>query len=233
MEFCILLRLVHALIISQSFQSIWKEVGILLRLLSLMMYLICNLCCPFNIQVRTYLRDLDLKKKPKTPLSLACIQTFSDQFPSFNITGMQEARASVPNISQSCGIILIEFGLLLRLVLMNLIFVWSTRIHIQGRVFYLRDFILKIFIVTLQSDIWRPVTLTFVVVLQKIKLCILIQFAWPWPLFKVTSVWEIKNFCTIFVANFSTSFLKHAATACWNVKAFAKFILYNWYPREI
>ena len=62
-------------IIFQSFQAIWMEFGILLRLVDVM-NLILNLCHPFNIQGKeTYWCDFVFKKN-----AFACIQALTDQF---------------------------------------------------------------------------------------------------------------------------------------------------------
>ena len=64
-------------IISQSFQLIWMEFGVLLRLVSVK-NLILSLSLPFNIQGREpYLRDLVMKT---LILACSCIQTVTNQF---------------------------------------------------------------------------------------------------------------------------------------------------------
>ena len=69
---------------------------------------------------------------------------------------------------------------------------------------------------------WRPLSSTF-----------LSEFAWPWPSFKVTVVWEKKNsglhflFLFLFlVANISIDLdeIRYVATTCWFVEALARFI---------
>ena len=73
----------YASIVSQSFQSIQIEFFLLLRLASVV-FLIPILFRPFDIQGREpYLCDLIKKTAAATttgPLTLICIQTFTDQF---------------------------------------------------------------------------------------------------------------------------------------------------------
>ena len=90
---------------------------------------------------------------------------------------------------------------LLRLIgLMNLIFIWSHPIKMQDWKPFLCDFITKKRTFFLQRGIYtlfftlmrwqRPLNSTF-----------WYQFKWPWPSFKVTGVWEIRNFCILLLAN--------------------------------
>ena len=110
----------------------------------------------------------------------------------------------------------------------------SCPFHIQGREPYLYNFVFKkttlacIQAVTdrFLSNLlrwYRPLSWTF-----------LYQFGWPWPSFKVTVVWEIRNFGVRFIANLGTDLaeIQYVATPFGFIEAHAKFILHKSYRRE-
>ena len=55
------------------------------------------------------------------------------------------------------------------------------------------------------------------------KLYILISVWWPWPLCKITAVWEIKNFYVNFLRDSAVGLheIQSVASACWFVQAHA------------
>ena len=84
---------------------------------------------------------------------------------------------------------------------MNVIFILSCSFNIQGREHYLHDFVENNFNVGFYLNIDRPIPFKFGMMIVTTKFYILISVWMTWTLFKVTFVWEMKNFCVQCVRN--------------------------------
>ena len=105
----------------------------------------------------------------------------------------------------------------------NLILILSCALSIEGREPYLYDFGLKrkkenlYHWLVLYSDIYWPISLKIGVMIERpLSSTCWCEFGWPWHLFKVTDIWEIKNFCIQFQANLSILLdeIQYDATNC-------------------
>ena len=77
--------------------------------------------------------------------------------------------------------------------------------------------------IALCSDIYRPIS----------KLYISYQFGLPWPSFKVTVVWDIKNIYFHFLANLRIDLdeIQYVATTCSFVEAQVRFFFFFFFAQ--